>query len=67
MRRKFEIRVEKVLLFFCHGRHPWTDFFESIFGDENDDEIRNIGFISFFALEVDFVNPGRVLTKPRLF
>ena len=34
-------------------------------GDENDGKIENIGFISIFALELDFVNPARVLAKSR--
>ena len=60
-----KLKEEGLVYFFCDGRYPWTDFFESIFGDENDGEIKNIGFISFFALEADFVNPARVLAEPR--
>ena len=51
--------------FFCHDRHPQTDFSGCIWGDENDGQIKNIGFISFFALELDFVNPARVLAMSR--
>ena len=57
------IKEEGLVNFFCHDRHPKTDFSGCIYGDKNDGEIKNIGFISFFALELDFVNPARVLAK----
>ena len=59
------LKGEGLVIFFCHDRHPQTDFSGCIWGDENDGQIKNIGFISFFALELDFVNPARVLAMSR--
>ena len=60
-----KVKGEGLVNFFCHDRHPQTDFSGCIWRDKNDGQIKNIGFISFFALELDFVNPARVLAKPR--
>ena len=59
------MKEQGLVNFFCHDRHPQTDFSGCIWGDENDGQIKNIGFISFFALELDFVNLARVLARPR--
>ena len=56
---------EGLVNFFCHDRHPQTDFSGCIWRNKNDGQIKNIGSISFFALELDFVNPARVLAKSR--
>ena len=48
------IKGEGLVNFFCHDRHPRTDFLGRIWGDENDGKIKNIGFISIFALELAF-------------
>ena len=47
---------EGLVYFFCHDRHPRTDFLGRIRGDENDGKIENIGFISIFALELAFLD-----------
>ena len=46
------MKGEGLVIFFCHDRHPQTDFLVRIWGDENDGKIKNIGFISIFALEL---------------
>ena len=43
--------------FFCRDRYPQTDYSGWIWGDKNDGKIKDIGFISFFALELDFAQP----------
>ena len=40
--------------YFCRDRHPQTDFLGRIWSDENDGKIKNISFISIFALEIAF-------------
>jgi len=49
-----DIKGEGLVNFFCRDRHPQTDFLGRIWGDENDGKIKNIGFISIFALEIAF-------------
>ena len=49
-----ELKEQGLVNFFCHDRHPKTDFLGRIGGDENDGKIKNIGFILFFALELAF-------------
>ena len=48
------MKGEGLVNFFCRDRHPQTDFLGRIWGDENDGKIKNIGFISIFALEIAF-------------
>ena len=50
------LKGEGLVYFFCHDRHPRTDFLGRIRGDENDGKIQNIGFISIFALELAFLD-----------
>ena len=53
---KVVFKGEGLVYFFCHDRHPRTDFLGRIRGDENDGKIENIGFISIFALELAFLD-----------
>ena len=54
--RSVFVKGEGLVYFFCHDRHPRTDFLGRIRGDENDGKIENIGFISIFALELAFLD-----------
>ena len=52
----YEYKGEGLVNFFCHDRHPQTDFLGGIWGDENDGKIKNIGSILIFALELAFLD-----------
>ena len=50
--------------FFWQLGHPLTDFLGRFWGEKNDKKVKNIHSILFFVVQLDFVNPGRVLTQP---